>query len=73
MKQSDALAWIAQWRAAAVALEADRARELSHFDEKKNAKIAAAFFIVPGAAAERLQNRESSGLVEQQAIFLLAK
>ncbi len=73
MKQSDALAWVAQWRAASTALGAVRAQELAELDEAKSAKIAATFFVAPGVGIRRLQNNLSSGLVEQQAIFLRAR
>jgi hypothetical protein len=73
MKQSDAQAWVAQWRAAAPALESVRAQELAELDESKSARIAAGFFIAPGEGARRLQKNESSGLVEQQAVFLRAR
>jgi hypothetical protein len=62
--------WMAQWRAAAGALEEFRAEELSRLDENKNAAIAATFFphgefpIAPSL---------TSGLVEQQRIFLKAR
>ncbi|MEI8313221.1 MAG: hypothetical protein WCH98_20925 [Verrucomicrobiota bacterium] len=73
MKESDAQAWVAQWRAAVPALESVRAQELAELDESKSARIAASFFIAPGDGAKRLQKCESSGLVEQQAVFLRAR
>lgn len=60
-------------RAASTALGAVQAQELAQLDEAKSAKIAATFFIAPGVGIERLQNDQSSGLVEQQAIFLRAR
>jgi len=56
--------WAAQWKAAGPALEAVRVRELGELNEAKNAVIAASFFLEPKPP------RKTSGLVEQQAIFL---
>jgi hypothetical protein len=61
--------WMSQWQSAAVELEKVRARELREMTEETSAELfnrcaiaAADFWISPERA-------ESSGLVEQQAIF----
>lgn len=61
---------MAQWRAAGPALASVRAEELALLDESRSGVIAASFFIVPG---EERPASETSGLVEQQAIFLRAR
>jgi hypothetical protein len=57
--------WAEQWKAAGTALEAVRMEELSRLDESQNASIAASFF--PGSRRGGVE--ETSGLVEQQAVF----
>jgi len=70
MTKKDASDWMSQWRAAAQALDEVREEELALLDESRNAAIAASFFIVPG---EERPPAKTSGLVEQQAIFLRAR
>lgn len=69
MDVSEQKIWMRQWLDAGAALEAVRAEELAALDEKKNAEIAASFF--PAETANLLPST-SSGLVEQQRIFLKA-
>lgn len=61
---------MAQWRAAGPALEEFRAAELGRLDQAQNAEIASAFFIMKNGESESLA---TSGLVEQQTIFLRAR
>ncbi|MCX7868421.1 MAG: hypothetical protein N2322_00570 [Terrimicrobiaceae bacterium] len=69
MDEEEKRAWVKQWKAGARALRAVRAEELSRLDESRNARIAASFFVVDN---HRRQSSQTSGLVEQQAIFLRA-
>lgn len=61
--------WMEQWRAAAAALDAVRAEELGRLNETRNAEIAASFFVEPSPLRK---NSQTSGLVDQQALFLKA-
>jgi len=61
--------WMKQWRAAGPALEAFRAEELRCLSEAGNAAIASTFF----ATQNKTDVVETSGLVEQQALFLRAR
>jgi len=70
MNEAETKKWMEQWRAAGPALEAFRAEELSRLDESQNAVIASSFFT---GKTRRLEGGETSGLVEQQAIFLRAR
>jgi hypothetical protein len=65
--------WMRQWQSAAVELEKVRTRELREMSEESSAELfnrcaipAADFWISPERA-------ESSGLVEQQAIFMRSR
>jgi hypothetical protein len=69
MNVAETKKWMEQWRAAGVALEAVRAEELGRLDEFQNAAIASSFF---SPENRTMEGRETSGLVEQQAIFLRA-
>jgi len=62
---------MSQWRAAGPELEAFRVQELATLDPAQNACTAAAFFSHAGNGNS--QERETSGLVEQQSIFLRAR
>lgn len=62
--------WVAQWKAAGSALKAVRAEELSRLDEAQTAAIASSFFVVENPQRQKC---ETSGLVEQQAIFQRAR
>lgn len=70
MNRTETKKWMDQWRAAGPALEAFRAEELSRLDESQNAIIASSFF---AGRTRRSEDGETSGLVEQQAIFLRAR
>jgi hypothetical protein len=69
MNAAETKKWMEQWRAAGPALEAFRAEELGRLDESQNAVIASSFF---AAENRTTKDWETSGLVEQQAIFLRA-
>jgi len=64
--------WAAQWRAAGPALEAFRAEELGRLDESQNAAIAASFFATEDCRGQD-QGEATSGLVDQQAVFLRSR
>lgn len=61
---------MSQWQAAGPELEAFRARELAALDSEQNAYTAAAYFYAGDSIQEE---RVTSGLVEQQSIFLKAR
>lgn len=69
MNAAETKKWMEQWRAAGPALEAVRAEELGRLDESQNAVIASSFF---SPENRTMEGGETSGLVEQQAIFLRA-
>lgn len=70
MNAAETKRWMEQWRAAGPALEAFRAEELGRLDESQNAVIVSSFF---AAGNRTTDGGETSGLVEQQAIFLRAR
>lgn len=67
MNEAEVKKWLEQWKAAGPALEAFRAQELGELDEAKNAAIAMSFFVAKPDAQRPAP--QTSGLVEQQAIF----
>ena len=63
------LAWVKQYRNAAIELEAQRYTELRAMSEAKALRFADALLSIPVAN----RRRESSGLIEQQAVFQRAR
>lgn len=61
---------MAQWRAAGAALDQVRREELSQLNQARNAQIAASSFVT---VPPHRRDSQTSGLVEQQAIFLKAR
>ena len=69
MRPEEQVAWLAQWRRAAVELDLVRTRELAALTPAQAfaASDALLALVEPGVVAEH--RRTTSGLVEQQRIF----
>jgi len=63
------LQWVKQYRSAATELEAQRYAELRAMSDNKALRFANALLSIPVAN----RRRETSGLIEQQAIFQRAR
>ena len=63
------LTWVKQYRNAAIELEEQRYTELRAMSEAKALRFADALLSIPVAN----RRRESSGLIEQQAVFQRAR
>jgi anti-sigma factor RsiW len=61
--------WIAQWQAARPALRAQRASELAALSDAEALAAADALLTVAAAAGLAPASHDSSGLVQQQALF----
>jgi hypothetical protein len=69
MEDSAERRWMAQWRAAAVALADQRARELAEMTDAAALVAAEAVLSLAAIASLHVDRLESSGLVELEALL----
>jgi hypothetical protein len=62
--------WMGQWRSAAVELDLVRSRELRELSEEASAELFNRCAVPPADFWIPPERAESSGLVEQQAVFM---
>jgi hypothetical protein len=65
--------WMGQWRSAAVELDRVRCRELRELSEEASAELFNRCAVPPADFWIPPERAESSGLVEQQAVFMRAR